>query len=300
MKKLGIKEKLRKKLNPKDIFIDALVFTAASFIYALSVNCFTAPNNIAPGGVTGLATVINYLTGFPIGLMGLLINIPLLILATILIGGLFTAKTVIATLMMNVFIDIVGVFDFIPKYTGDKVLCCLFGGLLSGIATGLLFLRGSTGGGTDVIARLLKLKWKNVSAGRMIRIADAVVIAIAWIVYGSMESMLYAVTVIFVSTLVTDKILYGGDGGKCYMVISKQNEQIAQQIGEKLNRGVTFLDGKGYYSGQPTQVLLCTVRKNEAAQLRALVRNIDPDAFAIALEAGEIFGEGFNPIFEDK
>ena len=300
MKKISEKNRMRKKPEPKELLKDAAVFVVASFIYALSVNCFTAPNDIAPGGVTGLATVINHLTGIPIGLMGLLINIPLLILATVLIGGVFTAKTVVATLLMNVFIDVVGLMDFIGEYKGDMVLCCLFGGLLAGIATGLLFLRGGTGGGTDVVAKLLKLKWKNVSAGRLILLADAVVILIAWIVYGSMESALYAVTVIFVSTTVTDRIVYGGDGGKCYMVISKQNEQIANEISTKLGRGVTFLDGKGYYSGNPTQVLLCTVRRNEAAQLRALVRNIDADAFAIALEAGEIFGEGFNPIFEDK
>lgn len=297
---MHIKKRFSQKLEPKVLLKDAAVFIVASFIYALSVNCFTAPNEIAPGGVTGLATVINYITGFPIGLMGLIINIPLLVLATVFIGGMLTAKTVIATLLMNVFIDLVDLSDIIPAYTENKLLACLFGGLLSGIATGLLFLRGGTGGGTDVVAKLLKLKWRNMSAGSLILIADAVVILVAWLVYGSMESALYAVTVIFVSTMVVDKIVYGGDGGKCYMVMSQHNTQIAREIGEKLHRGATFLDGTGSYSGKPTQVLVCTIRRNEEAQLRTLVRSVDPDAFAIALEAGEVFGEGFNPIFEDK
>lgn len=279
-----------------ELLKDSAVFVIGSVLYAISVNCFTSSNGIAPGGVTGLATAVNSLTGIPIGVMSLLINIPLLILAIIFIGGEFTVKTVAVTILLSLSIDF---FSFLPVYSGDKLLCCIFGGLLAGAAIGIIFLRGGTTGGTDIVARLLRKKWKNVSAGRMILLADAVVVGLAWIVYRSMESALYAVIVISVSTAAIDRIVYGGDGGKCFIVMSKKNRDIAEKISHTLKRGVTILSGSGYYSKTPSDVLLCSVRRNEAAAFRTLIKQTDPDAFAIAFDAADIVGQGFRSWHSD-
>ena len=280
-----------------EIIKDGAVFIIGAVLYAVSVNCFTSENGIAPGGITGLATAINSITDIPIGSMSLLINIPLLVLAVIFIGGEFTVKTVAVTFLLSFSIDFLG---FLPVYNGEKLLCCIFGGLLSGLAIGIIFLRGGTTGGTDIIARLLRKKWKNVSAGRMILIADAVIIAFVFIVYRSLESALYAVIVIFVSTLTIDRILYGGDGGKCFIVMSKKNGEIAEKINHTLKRGVTVLEGRGYYLNNQSDILLCSVRRNEAAALRSLIRQTDSDAFAIAFDAAHVLGRGFSPWHSEK
>ena len=278
------------KIN--EILKDAAALSVGSVLYSVSVNCFTAPNEIAPGGVTGLATALNFLTGAPIGLTALLFNVPLLILGVRRIGGVFAVKTVAATVLMNLAID---AFSFLPAYTGDKLLGCLYGGLLTGAATGLFFLRGGTGGGTDIVARLLRLKLPHLSTGRLILCSDLVVILFASLVYRSAESGLYAAVVIYVSTVTVDRIITGGEGGKCFFIVTDKSDEMAQKIAARLSRGVTFLDGSGYYRKQTEKVLLCSVHKNEANALCKLVASVDPAAFAIAFNASSVLGRGFQP-----
>lgn len=276
---------------------DGVYMLAGAVLYAISVNCFTAPNNIAPGGVTGLATALHELTNLPIGLTALAINVPLLILSIIFVGGVFTVKTVIATVLMNVAIDLLA---FVPAYQGDMLLCCLFGGVLAGAATGLFFLRGGTGGGTDIVARLVRLRWKNLSTGRLIMLADLGVILFASFVYRSLESALYALVVIFVMSVVIDRIITGGEGGKCFLVITKKKEQVVEEIFRQLDRGVTLLDGRGYYTGDQKDVILCSVRRSEATTLQNIIRRNDPEAFAVALPASDILGQGFRSWSDDS
>ncbi len=270
--------------------LDGLAMIAGSVLYALSVNCFTAPNHIAPGGVTGLATALNAITDWPIGLTSLAINVPLFILSIIFVGGAFTVKTIIATVMVNVAID---TMTFLPTYQGDTLLCCLFAGVMSGVAIGLFFLRGSTSGGTDIVARLVRIRWKNLSTGRLIMLCDLVVITFAGVIFRSLESALYAVVVIYVQGVAIDRVITGGEGGKCFLVITDKKEEVADAIFQKLDRGVTLLDGQGYYTRKEKKVLLCTVRRNEAAAIHNIVRRTDPDAFAIALPASDVLGQGF-------
>lgn len=280
----------RRKQSAGQWAVDLLFFFVGSALYALSVNFFTAPNDIAPGGATGLATLANYLFGLPIGVGILLVNLPLFALAIWLLGGSFTVKTIIATVMMSVLVDLT---SFIPHYSGDKILCALFGGILSGAGMALVFLRGGTTGGTDILSRLLRLKWRSIPMGRMILLVDLVVILLAGLVYRQIESALYAIIVIFCSTKVIDSALYGLDNGKSFLIVSDKNREIAEQIVEKMHRGVTILQGKGYYSDTEKQVLLCTVRRNEAAELSDIVKAADSSAFMIVSDAGEIRGEGF-------
>lgn len=287
-----------KKTKPYDIMMDAVFCFFGSLIYSASVAMFTAPNKIAPGGVTGISTVLFYLIHTPIGVMIFVLNIPLFILGLRFIGGPFMVKSIICTTMTSVFVDLMEATHFY-KYTGNMLLAALYGGILSGTGLGLIFLRGGTSGGSDIGSRLLKLKFKHVSMGRMMMILDAMVIIASAIVFRNVESGLYALISIFASSRVIDSILYGSDNGKMAVIISKDPDALANAIIGELGRGLTLLKGKGYYTGQERDVIMCAVRRSEAAQLRTVIRKIDPSAFIIMCEASEVIGFGFKPITKE-
>lgn len=283
-----------KKSRVHELSIDFLAYLIGSGLYAVAVNTFSAPNNIAPGGVTGLSIIINYVTQAPIGTVMFLLNIPLFLLGIYFIGWKFIAKTVVATFMMSIIIDVTA--PFIPAYQGDMILAALFGGVLEGLGLGLVFLRGATTGGSDLAARLLALKFPHLSLGRLMLSVDAIVILVAALVFQNVESVLYAVVMLFVSSRVVDGLLYGADRGKMILVVSRKSGEIAKEILDQLERGVTLLQGKGAYTGEGQEVLLCAVRRHEAVKLHNIVRSADPDAFWIVTEAGEIMGEGFKQL----
>lgn len=283
----------------KELAVDVLFWTVGCFIFSASVAVFTAPNKMAPGGLTGVATILYYTIGTPIGLTTLLLNIPLFILGFRFIGGKFIISSIICTVISSLGVDLL---SFLPKYDGNHgnmLLAALYGGVLSGIGLGLIFLRGSTTGGSDIASRLLKLRWPYVSMGRMIMLVDAVVIITSTIVFRSVDSGLYAMIQLFVSSKVIDAMLYGADTGKMVLVVSEKNKEIATAIMAELDRGVTMLKGSGFYSGNDREVLLCAVRRQQTPSLRAIVRKVDPSAFIILCEADDVIGEGFKPITKD-
>lgn len=280
----------------KNLILDILFLGLGCFIYSASVSIFTAPNKIAPGGVTGIATILYYTIGTPIGVMILVLNIPLFLLGFKFIGGKFIVKTLICTAITSVAVDALW---FLPKYQGNMILVSLYGGVLSGIGLGLIFIRGATTGGTDVASRLLKLKWPHVPMGRMMMCLDGIIILASIIAFKSVDSGLYAMINLFVSSKVIDTLLYGSDTGKMVLVISDKYDEIAQKIVSELDRGVTLLKGRGYYTGSEREVLMCALRRPQAARIRAIVRKIDPSAFIIMCEAGDVIGEGFKPITKE-
>lgn len=280
----------------KNLILDILFLTLGCLIYSASVAIFIAPNKIAPGGITGIATILYYTIGTPIGIMILVLNIPLFLLGFKFIGGKFIIKTIICTVITSVAVDALW---FLPKYHGNMLLVSLYGGVLSGIGLGLVFLRGATTGGTDVASRLLKLKWPHIPMGRMMMGLDCIIILVSLIVFKSIDSGLYAIIELFVSSKVIDTLLYGSDTGKMVLVISEKHEEIAKKITDELNRGVTVICGRGYYTGSEREILMCAVRRPQAARLRAIVRKTDPAAFIIMCEAGDVIGEGFKPITKD-
>lgn len=277
----------------KNLILDILFLTFGCLIYSASVAIFTAPNKIAPGGITGIATILYYTFGTPIGIMSLILNIPLFLLGFKFIGGKFIFKTIICTVITSIGVDALW---FLPKYHGNMLLVVLYGGVLSGIGLGLVFLRGATTGGTDIASRLLKLKWPHVPMGRMMMGLDGIIILISLIVFKSIDSGLYAIIEIFVSSKVIDTLLYGSDTGKMVLVISDKYDEIAKNVIDELDRGVTLLKGRGYYTGSDREVLMCAVRRPQAARLRAIITKADPSAFIIMCEAGDVIGEGFKPI----
>ncbi len=276
-------------------FLDFLFILMGNCVYAVAVNMFTAPNNIAPGGVTGFATLLNYMLDTPIGTVVFIINIPIVIWAVIEIGYKLVLKSFLAIVLMSLTIDVFALF--IPVYNGDLILTSLIAGILEGVGLSLVFIRGATTGGTDMIARLLGKRFRHLSMGKLMLTIDGIVIVGSGIVYNSLESAMYACIVVFVATKIIDTILYGTDAGtgKIFYIFSAKNQEIADKILIDLDRGVTYLKAKGGYTMNDMEVLLCAVRRFEIYRIHSIIREVDKDAFVIVGDAGEITGEGFKP-----
>ena len=270
-----------------------LIFLGA-VLYALSVSYFTAPNDIAPGGLTGIATMLNHLFSIPIGTTVLLLNIPLFIWGAIENGRRFILRTIIATSLVSLLIDLFQLPDI--TYHGDRVIAAVFGGILSGTGLGFILLRGGSTGGTDIIARNLNRRFPYLSIGRIVLISDAVVVVLSAVVYGNIENALYAVIAIFTSSKLIDAVVFGfsRDNGKLMIVITSMPDEVTSVLTTKVNRGVTVLSARGGYSHTPRGVILCAVRPHDAYRVKAAVTDTDGEAFMITVPATAISGLGFS------
>lgn len=280
-----------KKRKALVFLTDLLFYALGGAIYSLAVLLFLSGNKISPGGITGIATALNYLFDLPVGLTVFLLNLPLLILGFLKLGGIFIAKTAVATVVMSAMLDLTAAF--LPTLQLDMMLSSLFGGLLMGLGIGLFMLRGATTGGSDIVATLINRKFPHLTVGRLMLAADAAVIAASSVVYRNFEGALYAIIAIYVSSRVMDALLYGGDRGKIIYVITEHPTELADSIMSLLGRGVTLLDAVGAYTGTQRKMLMCTVRNNEASAVCRLASEHDKGAFIIVGEAGVVLGEGF-------
>lgn len=279
----------------KNICLDLGADVLGSLVFATGIISFVGPAQIAPGGVSGISLILNYLWGLPIGTMSLILNIPLLILSYRYLGHHLTYKTIKSLVINTLMIDMV-VTPFFPVYTGDRLLGAVFGGVAMGAGLAIIFLRGSTTGGTDIVSYLVQRRWPHISIGRAILMIDCVILGTSMVVFKSLEAGLFGMVSLFCSTRVIDTIIYGQDKGSMVTVVSERYEAIAKAIMEELQRGVTLLQGQGAYSGKETKVLICAVRKPQFARLKAIIYENDPKAFVVVSEAGEILGEGFKAI----
>lgn len=272
---------------------DMLCFVLGSGLFALSVNMFTAPNAIAPGGVTGAAILIGALWHTPIGITSMLLNIPLFVWGYKALGWRGIAKSLAAVVISAVLIDVTAAF--VPPYQGDAMLAAVFGGVLAGSGLALIFMRGGTTGGTDLAAALLSRYVRHIPLGRLLLLIDLPVVLLSGVVFANIESPLYALIVIFLTGKLIDSILYGVSqgNGKTLLIISPQHMQIEQALLHHLSRGVTALCGRGGYARCNMQVLLCAVRRAEVYRAYDLIYHIDPTAFVIVITADEICGQGF-------
>ncbi len=279
--------------NVKSILTDLLYYTAGCFIYSIAVTMIAIPNNISPGGITGIAAIIKTLLGVPTGFMVFVINIPILIIAYKLLGGIFILKTGAATVIVSVTLEITE--RFLPQLQLDGVLASVFGGILMGVGLAVVFLRGATTGGVDIIAKLINRKSQHLTIGRLVLIMDAFVILLSMIVYKSLQSGLYTVISIFICSVMIDYVLYGVDKGNLIYVITK-NEKLASCLTRQLERGVTVISAMGAYTNSKNFVVLCAIRAYEVTKFRQAVKNADPDAFMVVAGATEILGEGFKKL----
>lgn len=278
---------------------DIFLIIVGSCIYAVSVDTFTAPNNIAPGGLTGTATILNYLFNTPIGTVILVLNIPIIIWAIIEIGYKLVIKSTVAIVISSLAIDLFALF--MPVYSGDPILIAVAAGVLEGVGLALVLMSGATTGGTDLAARVINNKMKFFSMGKLMMAIDGTVILVSAIVFNSFESAMYACIVVFVSTSIIDTMLYGADvgTGKMFFVMSSKAEEIGEAVMVELERGVTYLKSRGGYVKVDGEILFCAVRKFEIFQMYDIIHRIDEDAFVILGDAGSITGEGFKSVKSD-
>lgn len=270
---------------------DLLLFIVGGIIYSVAVLLFLSANEISPGGLTGIATVLNYLFMLPIGTMMFLLNIPILIIGFIKLGGIFILKTTVSTVIISIILDIVEAF--LPAVTIDPILAAVFGGLLMGFGISIFMLRGATTGGVDIIAKLINLRFPHLTVGRLMLLFDAVVVALSTLAYKNIESALYSVIALYASSRVIDIMLYGADKGKIIYIITERSETLSREIMSLVKRGITVIDVTGAYTGRKLNMLMCTVRRNEVSAVCRFVRENDRNAFIVIAEAGEILGQGF-------
>lgn len=269
------------------------LLTAASGIYAFGFNWCYKPNAIAFGGLTGVGQIVNHLLPWaPIGTLVILMNIPLFLLGWKLLGGRLLISSLYAMGTSSLFIDMLDGFHVFQPME-QPLLGCIFGGVLMGLSLGFVFLRGATTGGTDLIARLLKLKVAWLPMGRLLMGIDLVVIVAAAAVFQSLYSALYGLVALYISTIVMDGVLYGLDNAKVAYIISDRYREIADSIVKDLDRGVTLLHGEGAYSGAAKKVLMCAFKQRQIVEIKRIVKELDPQAFIIVCEAHEVLGDGF-------
>lgn len=282
-------------MNKQKLFAfwkDCYSYLFGGSLYALSVNIFTSPANIAPGGATGIATVLNHLFSTPIGSTIFLLNVPLFLLTGYFLGWKSLPKTIMATALTSLLIDLFAVV--MPTYSGNRLLAALYGGVFAGLGIAFIFLRGGTTGGTDLAAKLLKKVFPTRTLGQLILVLDSIIILASAVIYKDVDSGLYACIVIFVTTTIMDKVLYQEDMGKMLYVISNHPVKVADALLHTLSRGVTLLKGQGGYSKTEKQVVFCVLRRGEVWRAKQLIQEIDPSAFVIVSDAGQVMGEGFS------
>lgn len=272
---------------------DLLVYIAGGIIYSVAVLLFLSANEISPGGLTGIATVLNYLFMLPIGTVMFLLNIPILIIGFMKLGGVFILKTTVATVIISIILDIIE--SFLPAVRVDPILAAVFGGLLMGLGVSMFMLRGATTGGVDIIAKLINRRFPHMTVGRLMLLSDAVVVALSAIAYKNVESALYSVIALYASSRVIDMMLYGADKGKIVYIITEKSAEMSREIMSLVKRGITLIGVTGAYTGRRLDMLMCTVRRNEVSAVCRLARENDGGAFIVIAEAGEILGEGFKP-----
>lgn len=267
------------------------IITLGAVIYALAFDWFVAPNQIAMGGVTGLAQIVNALVPvLPVGVLSILVNVPLFLAGWRLLGGRLLVSSLYAMAVSSLAIDVIAWMHTFPPM--DPILATLYGGAGMGVGLGLVFSQGATTGGTDIIGKLLKLKLPWLPIGKLVMIPDMVVVILATVVFGTVNAALYGLIQMYLLSKVMDMILYGWDTSRVAYIITDRWEETVQGLLD-MNRGVTLLQGKGAYTGAEKQVLLVAFRQREIVPIKRMLREIDPKAFFIVCDAHEILGEGF-------
>lgn len=269
-----------------------------SVLFAAGFQLFLYPNSIIVGGVSGIAMIINYLIELPVGVMTIILNIPLFVIAWKHFGSKFIIASLVGMLLSSVFVDLFALTSYSP--TNDMLLASIIGGAVKGLGLGIIYYAGATTGGTDIIAKFVRLRFPYLNFGTVILLTDAVIILAFAAIFKKVEAAMYAVISMFVVSKVIDLVLYGIDNSSVCYIISEKSEQLVSDITDRLHRGVTILEGEGAYSHQNKQVLLCVVKRTQIADIRKIIRSIDENAFFIVTDAKNVFGKGFGDISDNK
>lgn len=273
------------------------MLTIACCIFGIGVALFVDPNDLAPGGFTGLAIMINRLIPVSTGMLYLILNIPVILLGIRKFGWKFTVSTLYSILAVSLFTDL---FHLMTPVTYDPLLGAVFGGALIGVGIGLVMRNGGTTGGADIVIKCLKIRIPHMKTGTLMLMLDAAIIGMSGIVFGNFNAVLYGILSSVATSAALDFVLYGGDEARLIYIISDKAEGIAEKLLEDVDIGVTFLNGSGAYHNTEKKVIMCVVKKQLAPQVEEVVENDDQGAFMIITNASEIYGEGYKSFFADK
>lgn len=262
-----------------------------SILYGVGIYSFTAPQHIAPGGASGIGILVNYVSGFPIGLFTFLFNIPLLILAYRYVTKKFFYNALFSITLFSFITDYIVVI--FPIYAGDPLLACIFGGALMGVGLALVHMAESTTGGLTILGVILQKQFPQFEVGKLIFLLNLTVVAASALVFNNIESVLYAVIAIYISSMCMDGIICGLNNNKFVVIISDHNEEVKTYISDATHKGFTILNGVGGYSDCDKQVIFCAIGKNEYAHVKKMIHQVDPNAFVIITDASEVIGNGF-------
>lgn len=273
----------------------AIVFGSA--VYAIGFQFFMYPNSIVSGGIVGIAMLINHFTRFPVGVMTIIFNIPLFIVAWRHFGLDFLVGSLVGMAVSSAFVDIFAVTGIV--LTHDPMLASIIGGVIKGAGLGAVYYVGATTGGMDIVAKMIRMKFPHLNFGTIILVLDAVIIAAYAVILGKYESAMYSVIAMFVVSKVIDLALYGIDNSLiCYIISENSEELIRDIISGHIRRGVTVLEGQGAYSHNTKHVIMCVIKRTQIAELRRIVKNVDERAFFVVSDAKNVFGNGFENISE--
>ncbi|MBQ7692054.1 MAG: YitT family protein [Oscillospiraceae bacterium] len=273
--------------------------TVGTVLYAAGFQFFLYPNNITSGGVVGTAMIVNQLTGLPVGVMTILLNIPLFIIAWRHFGFDFLVGSLVGMGLSSVLVDLFAGIGL--SLTHDPMLAAVIGGVIKGAGLGVIYYVGATTGGIDIVVKILRMKLASVNFGTIMLLLDTVIIGAYAMVLGRYESAMYSLIAMYVATKVVDLVLYGIDNACLCYIISERTDDITKEIvSGPLHRGVTLLEGKGAYSGAHRDVLMCVIKRPQIGQLKRLVRAEDEHAFFIVTNAKNVFGNGFESFNETR
>ena len=277
-----------------------LVITLSCVIYTIAFNCFFDANRFAMGGFTGVAQILNRISGrlIPVGTAVFLMNLPLIILGVKKQGLRLLFTTLFAITTSSVMIDSLAALYTFPAME-DPLLACVFGSVLLGFSLGLMMLNGATTGGTELLARLLKYKFRHLSIGRLCLIIDVIVVSLYALTFGELVGALYGIIAMYISSKVMDMVVYGSGGAKLALIVSEESDAITKRLLE-MELGVTILNGKGAWTGKTRNVIMCVFKKHLIAAVKSVATEKDPNAFVIVCQAHEVLGEGFGEYSEDS
>lgn len=287
-------------MNPKSAkrkILDYFIITVGAVIYAAGISLFLDPNNLAAGGVTGISVILNRLTGIETGTLYFLCNIPIILLGFWKFGWHFMISTAYATAATSFFTNLLSNMAIV---TGEPLLAAIAGSVLVSVGIGMIFKSGATTGGTDIIIKILRLKYKHLKTGALFLMTDFGIVAISGFVFRDFNIIMYALIAVVITGRVLDMVLYGMDEAKLIYIISDNQQKITERLLEEVDCGVTYLEGEGGYSGRNKRVIMCVVKKMQAPRVEEIVKEEDPAAFMIISSASEIYGEGYKNIFSEK
>lgn len=288
----------KEKLFSKQWFISYSLITIGAFIMAAGFVYFISPHKIVPGGVYGISIVIYHLTGFPIGVMGLILNIPLTILGIKILGPRFGVKTIVGFSLTSLFIDgLTWIWGDAPLVPDDVLLSSIFGGVMVGLGLGIIFKTRATSGGSDIIAMIFA-KYTKMPVGQLLIIVDSFIVIVGLIAFGDWKIPLYSWIVIFISGKVIDLVLEGMTYEKSLFIITDKYDEIRNKIITDLDRGGTLIKGEGMYKGGEKKIIFTNVSRRELAVLQEYINWVDPNAFMTVINANEVLGNGFKSLKE--